>query len=112
MHRHCAPSISSSATFSPAVSFRRSAPCIARSSDLKLFHLEDTGPSYALTLAAWRARFHQRLADVRALGYDERFVRMWDFFLAYCESGFRERSTGVVQMLMVKPRCRRPQYLP
>lgn len=84
----------------------------ARASDLKLFHLEDIGPSYALTLAAWRERFHRRLADVRAQGYDERFVRMWDFYLAYCEAGFRERSTGDVQMLLVKPGCRRPQFIP
>ena len=84
----------------------------ARASDLKLFHLEDIGPSYARTLAAWRERFHARIAQVRALGYDERFVRMWDFYLAYCEAGFRERSTGDVQMLLVKPGCRRPQYVP
>ena len=45
------------------------------------------------------------------MGYDERFVRMWDFYLAYCESGFRERSTGDVQMLLVKPGARRDQYL-
>jgi cyclopropane-fatty-acyl-phospholipid synthase len=83
-----------------------------RNSDMKLFNLEDIGPSYALTLAAWRERFHNRLADVRALGYDERFVRMWDFYLAYCESGFRERSTGDVQMLLARPGCRRAQYLP
>ena len=49
---------------------------------------------------------------MRALGYDERFVRMWDFYLAYCESGFRERSTGDVQMLLVKPGCRRAPFLP
>lgn len=84
----------------------------ARASDLKLFHLEDIGPSYALTLAVWRERFHRRLADVRAQGYDDRFVRMWDFYLAYCEAGFRERSTGDVQMLLVKPGCRRPQFVP
>ncbi len=84
----------------------------ARASDLKLFQLEDIGPSYARTLAAWRERFHRRLVEVRALGYDERFVRMWDFYLAYCEAGFRERSTGDVQMLLVKPGCRRPQFVP
>ncbi|MGA9334560.1 MAG: cyclopropane-fatty-acyl-phospholipid synthase family protein [Rudaea sp.] len=83
----------------------------ARKSDLKLFQLEDIGPSYARTLAAWRERFHKRLAEVRALGHDERFVRMWDFYLAYCEAGFHERSTGDVQMLLVKPGCRRAQLL-
>ena len=92
-------------SFIPAVSAMLESA--ARTSDLKLFHLEDIGPSYALTLAAWRERFHRRIADVRALGYDERFARMWDFYLAYCEAGFRERSTGDVQMLLVKPGCRR-----
>jgi cyclopropane-fatty-acyl-phospholipid synthase len=96
--------------FIPSISAMLAAA--ASNSDLKLFQLEDIGPSYALTLAAWRERFHRRMAEVRALGYDERFVRMWDFYLAYCEGGFRERSTGDVQMLLVKPGCRRPQYLP
>ena len=97
-------------SFIPSVSAMLDAA--ARHSDLKLFHLEDFGASYAQTLAAWRTRFHQHLPQVRALGYDERFVRLWDFYLAYCESGFRERSTGVVQMLLTRPGCRRAQYLP
>ncbi|MBS0569575.1 MAG: class I SAM-dependent methyltransferase [Proteobacteria bacterium] len=92
-------------SFIPSVSVMLAAA--ARTSDLKLFHLEDIGPSYARTLAAWRERFHRRIAEVRAQGYDERFIRMWDFYLAYCEAGFRERATGDVQMLLVKPGCRR-----
>ena len=85
---------------------------MAQSSDMKLFNLEDIGPSYASTLHAWRERFHTRLSDVRKLGYDDRFVRMWDFYLAYCEGGFIERSIGTVQMLFAKPSCRRESYLP
>jgi len=80
--------------------------------DLKLFHLEDIGPSYAITLHKWRERFHANLGAVRALGYSERFVRMWDYYLSYCEGGFIERSIGDVQMLLVKPDARRAQYLP
>ena len=97
-------------SFIPSISAMLGAA--ARSSDLKLYNLEDIGPSYALTLAAWRKRFHAAHAEVRALGYDERFLRLWDFYLAYCEGGFRERSTGSVQMLLVKPGCRRAQFLP
>jgi cyclopropane-fatty-acyl-phospholipid synthase len=97
-------------SFIPAVSAMLESA--ARTSDLKLFHLDDIGPSYALTLSAWRERFHTHAAQVRALGYDERFMRMWDFYLAYCEAGFRERSTGNVQMLLVKPACRRAQLVP
>jgi cyclopropane-fatty-acyl-phospholipid synthase len=84
----------------------------ARVSDLKLFNLEDIGPSYALTLRAWRERFLSRREQVRALGYPERFVRMWEFYLAYCEGGFIERATGDVQMLLTKPAARRRQFVP
>lgn len=81
-------------------------------SDMKLFNLEDIGPSYALTLREWRRRFHAQHDQVRAMGYPERFVRMWDFYLAYCEGGFLERSIGDVQMLLVKPGAKREQFLP
>jgi len=55
----------------------------------ELLRVEEIGSSYAATLAAWRESFHARSADVRALGYDERFVRTWDFYLASCEALFR-----------------------
>ncbi len=74
-----------------------------RSSDLALVGLEDFGLSYARTLQAWRERFLAQLPSVRAQGFDERFVRMWEFYLAYCEGGFRERSIGVSHLLMAKP---------
>ncbi|NII11716.1 cyclopropane-fatty-acyl-phospholipid synthase family protein [Oleiagrimonas sp. C23AA] len=94
-------------------------PCVsallgsaARSSDLRLFHLEDIGPSYALTLRDWRRRFMAQLGRVRQLGYDERFIRMWEFYLAYCEGGFRERSIGDAHLLLTRPQCRRAQITP
>ncbi|MGH8732362.1 MAG: class I SAM-dependent methyltransferase, partial [Burkholderiales bacterium] len=74
-----------------------------RASDLGLIHLEDFGDSYARTLRAWRHRFMAQLPQVRAQGFDERFIRMWEFYLCYCEGGFRERSIGVAQLLMAKP---------
>jgi cyclopropane-fatty-acyl-phospholipid synthase len=80
---------------------------LARATDLKLFHQEDIGPHYARTLKMWRERFLARQAEVRALGYPERFVRMWEFYLCYCEGGFEERQLGDVQMLLTKPRSRR-----
>ncbi len=85
---------------------------VATSTDLKLVHLEDIGPSYAVTLRRWRERFDANLDRVAALGYPERFVRMWHYYLAYCEGGFLERSIGDVQMLLAKPRNRRTQFLP
>jgi cyclopropane-fatty-acyl-phospholipid synthase len=97
-------------SFIPSISAMLGAA--ARSSDLKLSNLEDIGPSYALTLAAWRRRFHQAHAEIRALGHDERFLRLWDFYFTYCEGGFLERSIGTVQMLLAKPGSRREQFLP
>lgn len=97
-------------SFMPSVSAMLAAA--ASASDLRLFHLEDIGPSYALTLKHWRERFMARLAEVHAQGFDRRFVRLWEFYLAYCEAGFRERSVGTVQMLLTRPGCRRPSFLP
>ena len=74
----------------------------ARATDLCLFHLEDIGSHYARTLAAWRQRFWSAVDQVRALGYDEAFVRMWDFYLAYCEGAFAERYIGDAQILLAK----------
>jgi cyclopropane-fatty-acyl-phospholipid synthase len=81
---------------------------VARSTDMKLSHVEDIGPHYARTLKHWRDRFQMRLGDVRAQGYPESFIRMWEYYLCYCEGGFEERQLGDVQMLLTKPRSRRP----
>jgi cyclopropane-fatty-acyl-phospholipid synthase len=83
-----------------------------RACDLALTQMEDFGHSYALTLKAWRERFMSQLPKVRAQGFDERFIRQWEFYLAYCEGGFRERATGVAQLLLAKPGNRRPPLLP
>lgn len=84
----------------------------ARNGDLKLFNLEDIGYSYARTLHEWRERFMAQRDAVRALGYPDRFTRMWEFYLAYCEGGFLERSIGDVQMLLTRPRSRIGQFTP
>ena len=97
-------------SFIPCVSALAGAA--AKSGDLRVLNLEDIGPSYALTLSHWRQRFHARQEDVRRLGYDERFMRMWEFYLCYCEGGFVERSIGAVQMLFAKPGNRRAQFTP
>ncbi len=80
---------------------------ITRASDLRLFDLEDIGPHYARTLAEWRRNFFSHLNRIKALGYPEEFIRMWEFYLCYCEGGFEERALGDVQMLLVKPGNRR-----
>ncbi|QNR97564.1 class I SAM-dependent methyltransferase [Stenotrophomonas sp. 169] len=73
------------------------------SSDLQLIGQHDFGYSYALTLRTWRTRFMAQLPAVRAQGFDENFIRMWEFYLAYCEGGFLERSIGVSHLLMARP---------
>ncbi len=76
---------------------------LARDTDMQMVHLRDITPDYALTLAHWRRRFMDRLEEVRAMGFDEQFIRMWEFYLAYCEGGFRERIISTVQLAFAKP---------
>jgi len=80
---------------------------ITKSTDLRLFDLQDIGPHYAKTLAMWRDNFFKNITQIRAMGYPETFIRMWDFYLCYCEGGFEERALGDVHMLLVKPENRR-----
>ncbi len=92
-------------SFIPSVS--AIADSLRRVTDLKIFHLEDIGPHYARTLALWRQNFFEHLGAVRKLGYGERFIRLWEFYLCSCEGGFAERALGDLQMLLTKPGCRR-----
>ncbi|QDU56284.1 Cyclopropane-fatty-acyl-phospholipid synthase [Aeoliella mucimassa] len=64
--------------------------------------VQDYGLHYARTLEAWRERFFDRIHEVRRLGFDDRFIRMWDYYLSYCIAGFKERHIGVVQMEFIK----------
>ena len=75
---------------------------LARCTRMGLSHLENMGLHYAKTLAAWRDRFFQGLGEVRRLGFDEPFQRMWDFYLAWCEGAFLERYISVAQLLLAK----------
>jgi cyclopropane-fatty-acyl-phospholipid synthase len=97
-------------SFIPSVSVITSS--VARATDMKLFHLEDLTPHYAQTLRAWRERFFNHIDEVRKLGYPESFIRMWEYYLCYCEGGFLERYIGDVQMIFTKPDCRQDPILP
>ncbi len=79
---------------------------VARVTDMRLVDLKDIGPDYAMTLQRWRENCFAHLEQIRALGYPETFIRMWEFYLCYCEAGFIERVIGDVQMLLVKPLAR------
>jgi cyclopropane-fatty-acyl-phospholipid synthase len=78
----------------------------ARHTDLRLLDLEDIGLHYATTLNHWRRNFFERLDEVRRMGYSESFIRMWEFYLCYCEGAFLERAISDVQLVFAKPQCR------
>ena len=76
---------------------------VTDSSDMKIRYMEDFGPDYARTLRTWRHNFIEKTDEVRKLGYGEDFVRLWNYYLCYCEAGFEERYTGVCHILLNKP---------
>lgn len=75
---------------------------LGRVTSFRPFHLEDLGTHYARTLHAWRERFLNNLDRVRSLGMDDRFVRTWDLYLAFCEAAFAERHISDVQLMLTK----------
>lgn len=81
---------------------------ITQNTDLRLYDLEDIGPHYAKTLRKWRENFFDNITNVRKLKYSEEFIKMWEFYLCYCEGGFEERALGDVHLLLAKPDNRRP----
>jgi cyclopropane-fatty-acyl-phospholipid synthase len=76
---------------------------LARATDLRQVHLEDITAHYATTLQRWREQFQASWEQIARLGYDERFHRLWELYLSYCEGGFRERRIRDVQLLLAKP---------
>ena len=73
------------------------------SSDMRMVKLDDYGQHYARTLNAWQTTFMANLDQVRQQGYSEEFIRMWQFYLSYCEGGFAERQLGLAHMVFAKP---------
>jgi cyclopropane-fatty-acyl-phospholipid synthase len=82
------------------------ADCVARVTSMRQVWLDDITAHYPPTLAAWRQRFFDAWERLRPRGYDERFRRLWDFYLSSSEAGFRERRIGDVQALFAKPKWR------
>ena len=72
---------------------------LARAGGFVVNRVEDFGPDYARTLRIWRDNFHARLDQVRALGFDDRFIRKWNYYLCYCEAAFALRNISVVHTL-------------
>ncbi len=73
------------------------------SSELMVHGAENIGYHYARTLQLWRERFLANEQAVLELGYDARFVRTWDFYLAFCEAAFRVRALHDYQLVLTRP---------
>jgi len=80
--------------------------CLNATGDLFMHHLEDLGIDYARTLSTWHDSFNARLNEVRALGFDDRFIRSWNYYLKYCEAAFASRNISVVQAVYTRPNNR------
>lgn len=87
-------------------SINRMTDAVSRKTDLVVRHLQDIGFDYAQTLKDWCDNFMHARDKVHQLGYDDNFVRLWQFYLCYCEGGFRERATSAVHMVLSKPENR------
>lgn len=88
------------------------AKSVTRATDFRCVQYEDMTPHYVTTLGHWQQSFDEQIDQIRALGYPERFIRLWNYYLAYCRAGFAERYIGVGQMLLNKPDCRETTPLP
>jgi cyclopropane-fatty-acyl-phospholipid synthase len=80
--------------------------CVARATSLRLLDLEDITAHYPETLRRWRENFVRLAGRAGELGYDLRFRRLWELYLAYSEGGFLERRIGDVQALLAGPAYR------
>lgn len=79
---------------------------VSNYTNLQITHMEDITAHYARTLADWRQRFTARLEEVKAQGFNNTFIKMWEFYLCYCEGGFAERVIGTAQFVFAKPEAR------
>ena len=75
----------------------------AHSNDLNVLDYFEFGLDYAETLKRWKLAFNHHLEEVRAQGFDEKFIKIWNFYYAYCEAGFLSQRINVAQVLMTKP---------
>jgi len=76
---------------------------LTEKTDMVVRSLEDFGLDYARTLRDWRCRFTKAFPSLREHGYDERFRRLWEYYLCYCEGGFQERSISVIHLVATRP---------
>ncbi len=84
---------------------------LTENTDLRLTHVEDIGPHYATTLKRWHERFSEKIEDITRQGYSQEFIRLWEYYLCYCEGGFLERVIGNVQVIARRPLNRDEPFL-
>jgi cyclopropane-fatty-acyl-phospholipid synthase len=87
-------------------SMNRMLAVISDETDMNLHHMEDFGLHYARTLHLWHENFKRAHSNLQQLGYDNTFMRLWEFYLCYCEGGFLERTIGTAQLVLAKPAAR------
>ncbi|MBS1953192.1 MAG: class I SAM-dependent methyltransferase [Cyanobacteria bacterium SZAS-4] len=85
------------------LSIGRTVTATTKTSNLQLYHLQDFAESYAHTLRQWGERFNARLDEVHALGFDQKFIRKWNYYFSYCEAAFQTRECSVVQAIYTRP---------
>ena len=76
---------------------------INRTGNMHLYHMHDMGLSYAKTLKMWLGMFDKNISQVRSLGFGEKFIRTWRYYLSYCEAAFKMRNISVVQLVYTRP---------
>jgi len=81
------------------LSLQRVNDCLVEAGGFHVQTVDDFGPDYARTLRLWQDKFQARIEEVRALGFDQRFIRKWGYYLSYCEAAFAQRHISVVQTL-------------
>jgi cyclopropane-fatty-acyl-phospholipid synthase len=80
----------------------------AKHGDLHLHSVQDISLHYARTLNDWRSHFNKNANKIRAMGYPDEFIKMWEYYFCYCEGGFIERTITTAQLVLDKPGCRLP----
>ncbi|HEX4888360.1 MAG TPA: cyclopropane-fatty-acyl-phospholipid synthase family protein [Luteibaculaceae bacterium] len=85
----------------PSVGFMNR--CVEQNTDLSLVNLKDFGKDYARTLDEWQQNFNAKIDEIMALGFDERFIRKWNYYLSYCSAAFSMRNISVMQLTYVRP---------
>jgi cyclopropane-fatty-acyl-phospholipid synthase len=83
---------------------------ICKETDLQMMNVHDITYDYALTLSHWREKFLEKLDEVKTQGYQDTFIKMWEFYLCYCQGGFMERTIHTAQIVFAKPKWRDHRY--